>query len=226
VSAPHQVLRVAERALLVRFLDEDLARAVARTHAFLAFLQDEEQRLSVKGEWIPGAGNLLVRLEDSVAAREVEDLRRRLGDWSDVFPFDESFSEREVVSVAVEFGGENGPDLAAVARETGLAESEVLARLCGAVLTVAFVGFSPGFPYLIGLPRELEVPRLASPRPRVPAGSVAIAGPFAGIYPSATPGGWRLLGRTALPLFDPAADPPARLAPGDRLRFVAAGGTS
>jgi hypothetical protein len=93
--------------------------------------------------------------------------------------------------------------------------------VCG--LSCAVLGFSPGFPYLIGLPRELEVERLPSPRPRVPAGSVAIAGPFAGVYPSATPGGWRLLGRLGereAPLFDPRRDPPARFAPGDRVRFV------
>ena len=91
------------------------------------------------------------------------------------------------------------------------------------IYTVGFVGFSPGFAYLLGLPPALERPRRASPRPWVPAGSVAIAGPFSGVYPQATPGGWHLLGRLGereAPLFDPFHDPPARLAPGDRVRFV------
>lgn len=117
--------------------------------------------------------------------------------------------------------GESGADLEAVAAQCGVTTDEVVRRFCAASYTVAFVGFSPGFPYLIGLPAALEVARLPTPRPAVPAGSVAIAGPFAGVYPSATPGGWRLLGRTEEPLFDSAATPPARFAAGDRVRFVA-----
>ena len=223
MSAAHQVLRVAERALLIRFLDDELETAVARAQSFLSFLATQEgPRLPEKGEWVLGAGNLLLRCDETMSPGDAETLRARLDALARSFPFSGSFSAQNLVEVPVEFGGEAGPDLAAVARETGLAESEVVARLCGATLTVAFIGLSPGFPYLIGLPRELELPRLASPRPRVPAGSVAVAGPFAGIYPSATPGGWRLLGRTGAPLFDPAADQPARFAPGDRLRFVAA----
>lgn len=225
MSATHQVLRVAERALLIRFLDEDLERAVARAQAFLSFLEKEEEpRLPEKGEWVLGAGSLLLRCDEAVGPSVAETLRTRLDALAGSFPFAGSPSAREPVVVEVEFGGAVGPDLAAVASETGLAEHEVVERFCGATLTVAFIGFSPGFPYLIGLPRELELPRLASPRPRVPAGSVAVAGPFAGIYPSATPGGWRLLGRTGIPLFDPAAERPARFAPGDRLRFRAVGG--
>jgi KipI family sensor histidine kinase inhibitor len=169
-----------------------------------------------------GAGSLLLRCDERVRPSAAEVLRTRLDAVAGSFPFSGSLSAREFVEVEVEFGGEGGPDLAAVAREARVEERAVVERLCGATLTVAFIGFSPGFPYLIGLPRELELPRLASPRPRVPAGSVAVAGPFAGIYPSATPGGWRLLGRTGASLFDPAAERPARFAPGDRLRFVAA----
>jgi KipI family sensor histidine kinase inhibitor len=124
----------------------------------------------------------------------------------------------------VRFGraaGDSGADLETVATACALAAAEVVARFCAATYTVAFVGFAPGFPYLVGLPPELEVARLPSPRPRVPAGAVAIAGPFAGVYPSATPGGWRLLGAAEIRLFDPAATLPARLAAGDRVRFVA-----
>src|SRR3712207_1571675 len=93
----------------------------------------------------------------------------------------------------------------------------------GLLFVVAFCGFSPGFAYCRGLPERLAVPRLAEPRPRVPAGSVAVADVYTGVYPSASPGGWRLLGRTDRTLWDPAARQPALLAPGTRVRFVAVG---
>jgi KipI family sensor histidine kinase inhibitor len=93
----------------------------------------------------------------------------------------------------------------------------------GAVYTVAFTGFAPGFGYLTGLPEPLRQPRLSTPRTRVPPGSVGIAGEFTGVYPRVSPGGWRLIGRTTTVLFDPRADPPALLAPGDRVRFRSLG---
>jgi KipI family sensor histidine kinase inhibitor len=114
----------------------------------------------------------------------------------------------------------NGPDLADVARLTGLAVDEVIARHAAAEYTVGWMGFSPGFGYLTGLdPVLAAVPRLAEPRLRVPAGTVAIAGGLAAVYSSASPGGWRLLGRTSAVLWDPERDPPALLTPGTRLRF-------
>ncbi|MET8256176.1 carboxyltransferase domain-containing protein [Micromonospora sp. NPDC005205] len=116
----------------------------------------------------------------------------------------------------------DGPDLAAVAEHWGVDVPAVRHKLTSTRFRVAFCGFAPGFPYLTGLPAELALPRLATPRPRVPAGSVALAGPYAGIYPGASPGGWLLVGRTDLVLFDVAADPPARLGPGTTVRMVAA----
>jgi KipI family sensor histidine kinase inhibitor len=116
----------------------------------------------------------------------------------------------------------DGPDLAAVASITGLTVAEVMARHEAAVYRVGWLGFAPGFAYLTGLdPLLAAVPRLASPRPIVPAGSVAIAGGLAAIYPAASPGGWRLLGHTAAALWDPGRDPPALLAPGSEVRFRA-----
>jgi KipI family sensor histidine kinase inhibitor len=114
----------------------------------------------------------------------------------------------------------DGPDLEAVAQEVGMAPEEVAARHASGEYTVGFMGFSPGFGYLDGLDESLWVPRLASPRQRVPAGSVAMAGRHTAVYPQATPGGWRLLGRTDRCLFDPATSPPTPLAPGRRVRFV------
>ena len=113
----------------------------------------------------------------------------------------------------------DGEDLPLVADHWGVDVPAVIERLRRTEFRVAFCGFAPGFAYLTGLPAELAVPRLATPRPRVPAGSVALAGPYAGIYPTASPGGWLLVGRTDLALFDVHADPPARLTPGTRVRL-------
>jgi KipI family sensor histidine kinase inhibitor len=114
----------------------------------------------------------------------------------------------------------DGPDLPEVALRTNLTPAGVIEQHAGREYLVYCVGFAPGFTYCGGLPDHLAVPRLASPRLRVPAGSVGIAGRQSGIYAVESPGGWNLIGRTALPLFDPAADPPARFKPGDRLRFI------
>ena len=126
-------------------------------------------------------------------------------------------SEHEI---PVCYGSEQGLDLAEVAQQVGLSVAEVVALHSGAVYTVAAVGFSPGFPYLLGLPERLHVPRRNTPRLEVPAGSVAVAGGQAGIYPFASPGGWQVLGRTHMNFFDPHAERPASLQVGDRVRFV------
>jgi KipI family sensor histidine kinase inhibitor len=116
----------------------------------------------------------------------------------------------------------DGEDLSSVAAAAALSEDDVVALHSGATYTVAFLGFSRGFPYLSGVPAPLQLPRRPTPRVRVPAGSVAVAGEACGIYPASSPGGWHLLGRTDQVLFDPSADPPTRLGPGDLVRFVIA----
>jgi KipI family sensor histidine kinase inhibitor len=114
----------------------------------------------------------------------------------------------------------DGPDLAEVAELTGLARDEVVEVHTAATYTAAFLGFLPGWAYLTGLDARLVVPRRPSPRERVPGGSVAIAGPYSGVYPRESPGGWRLLGRTDAVLFDPARGQPALIEAGDLVRFV------
>jgi len=114
----------------------------------------------------------------------------------------------------------DGVDMSEVAVACGLTREQVIDRHCSAVFTVAFCGFTPGFAYLAGLPPELRVPRLPSPRTIVPAGAVAIADAYCGIYPRATPGGWRIIGHTDTVLFDEDRDPPALLTPGMRVTFV------
>jgi 5-oxoprolinase (ATP-hydrolysing) subunit B len=124
------------------------------------------------------------------------------------------------IEIPVFYGGDAGPDLEDVARHTGLTPRDVIRLHSAADYLVYFLGFSPGFPYLGGLPPELATPRLPSPRRSVPAGSVAIGGSQTGIYPSASPGGWRIIGHTQISLFDAAAVPPALLRPGDHIRFL------
>ncbi|WP_028644580.1 5-oxoprolinase subunit B family protein [Nocardioides sp. URHA0020] len=114
----------------------------------------------------------------------------------------------------------DGPDLAFVAEVWGTDVAGVVARHGEVEYVAAFCGFAPGFSYLSGLPLELAVPRLGSPRPRVAPGSVGLAGAWCGVYPTASPGGWRLLGRTDANLWDPSRDRPALLPPGTRVVFV------
>lgn len=124
------------------------------------------------------------------------------------------------VEIPVHYGGEAGPDLDGIARQHGMPARELVRRHSEAEYCVFFLGFLPGFAYLDGLPAALHTPRRATPRTAVPAGSVGIGGSQTGIYPCASPGGWQLIGRTALPLFDADAHPPTLLQPGDRLKFV------
>jgi KipI family sensor histidine kinase inhibitor len=127
---------------------------------------------------------------------------------------------REVV-IEVRYGGEAGPDLEATARSLDIMPDALIEAHLAARHEVLFLGFAPGFPYIAGLPDWMSLPRLPTPRISVPAGSVAIAGSLTGIYPFASPGGWRILGRTDVVMFDPGRDDPAQLRPGDQVRFVA-----
>lgn len=161
-------------------------------------------------EIIPGARTVLLDgLADPAGA--VEAIRA----WTPAHP--RRAEPAPLMEIPVWYDGE---DLGAVARLWDTDVRGVVERLVATELSVAFCGFTPGWAYLVGLPEELAVPRLDTPRPRVPAGSVALADAYAGIYPTASPGGWRLVGRTDVRLFDPDRDPPALLTPGTRVRLV------
>ncbi len=135
--------------------------------------------------------------------------------------FAETEEESEVVEIPVCYDAEFGPDLADVAAHTKLSVEEIVRLHAGATYRVCFLGFTGGFAYLGGMPEVLQTPRLATPRRAVAAGSVGIAGGQTGIYPTQTPGGWRLIGRTPLRMFDARAEPPTRVRAGDAVRFVA-----
>lgn len=196
-----RILPSGERALLVELDDAGAARALA----------DHLRETADAEEVVPGARTVLVVAHDPAALPR---LRRRV----EAAPPDrrERTAAHEV-SIAVSYDGD---DLAEVADLAGLSPEDVVRRHSQARYVVEFVGFAPGFAYLTGLDPALHLPRLSSPRPSVPAGSVAIAGPYAAVYPRPSPGGWRLLGRTTETLFDVDATPPSRLQAGTVVRFV------
>lgn len=169
-------------------------------------------------ESVPAINTLLVVFDpDRASHADVEWLLRALIERLTL----PSAEHARVVEIPVRYGGADGPDLALVAAHLGLREREVVALHCAPIYRVLLIGFAPGFPYLGPLPSPLHLPRRATPRTVVPAGSVAIAADMAGIYPAALPGGWHLLGRTDLRLFDPYdAAAPSLLRPGDGVRFA------
>jgi Allophanate hydrolase subunit 1 len=169
-------------------------------------------------EIVPGPETLLVVAPDGDLGR-LSGLVAELLEAARAQPEDDAGGRGEVVTIPVVYDGE---DLESVAELAGLTVDEVIARHTGTELVVGWLGFAPGFAYLTGLDPALRVPRLETPRTCVPAGSVAVAGPYSAVYPAASPGGWRLLGRTETRVWDVTADPPSMLRPGTRVRFEAA----
>lgn len=127
--------------------------------------------------------------------------------------------QQKVVKIPVLYGGEYGPDLDFVAEHNGLTVDEVIAIHTSGDYAVHMIGFAPGFPFIGGMSKQIAAPRRKTPRLKIPARSVGIAGIQTGVYPIETPGGWQLIGRTPLELFLPAEDPPSMLAAGDKIRF-------
>lgn len=215
-----QAEALAEDAWLLRFGATIDVEVNARVHAAAARLQ-----ASLAGvECVPAYASLLLRFDPMAWLDEAGHFSgRRLREAIDTVVHQSSAlapALREVV-IPVCYGGEMGEDLPDVAAQAQLSPEEVVARHTGVPYRVAMLGFAPGFPYLLGLDAALAMPRRSSPRTRVPAGSVAIGGQQTGIYPQALPGGWQLIGRTPLRLFDVAADSPSLLQPGDGVHFKA-----
>ena len=171
--------------------------------------------LDVEGvvDVVPAAETVLVTCTGRATLHAVRDV------LADVVPLATGADLGRAVTVPVRY---DGADLADVAIAAGLTVTAVIELHSTAEYVAAFCGFSPGFAYLRGLPRALQLPRRATPRTSVPAGSVAIASEYAAVYPRASPGGWHLVGTTDAVLFDPAADPPALIQPGTAVRFAPA----
>ncbi|SMQ14932.1 sensor histidine kinase inhibitor, KipI family [Streptomyces sp. Ag82_O1-12] len=199
-----KVLPVGEDALLVEVSSDDEAQSL---HAEL--LRRRAQGSLAAREIVPAARTVLLDGLDTPARLAAE---LTAADLPPAPP-----RARDVVEIPVRY---DGPDLADVAAHWGVPQKEV-ARIHGDTeFRVAFCGFAPGFGYLTGLPPRYDVPRRATPRTAVPAGSVALAGPYTGVYPRSSPGGWQLIGTTDAVLWDHARVPAALLSPGTRVRFV------
>jgi KipI family sensor histidine kinase inhibitor len=209
-----------DSALLVVFGDSIDVALNSRVHALAAAVG--ALRAAPGAPWgvpVPAYSSLLVPYDpERLSCEEAEAALAPLAAQAEAAA---DAASGEVVEIAVHYGGDDGPDLEDVAARHGLTPAEAVALHTGALYRVFMLGFAPGFAYLGPLPPQLVTPRRPTPRPRVPPGSVAIAGSQTGIYPLATPGGWHLLGRTDAPLWDPQRDPPALLRPGQFVRFVA-----
>lgn len=221
-TSDFQFEAIAEDALLLRFGEHIDLTVNARVHAAVAVLQRALPQL----ECVPAYASLLLRF-DSLAWRDgnavdpQRRLRRAVAAALAAGGADVCTGREQIVPVC--YGGAFGADLDDVASHCRLPVEAVIARHAAVEYRVAMVGFAPGFPYLLGLDPALAMPRRADPRQRVPAGSVAIGGNQTGIYPEQLPGGWQLIGRTPLRLFDVTATRPSLLAAGDRVRFRAIG---
>lgn len=215
---PPRLLPAGDSAIVVELgegIDAQVNEGVRRLHRALA-----AARYTGVIETVPTYRSLMVHYDPLVLTRqEVEDL---IAEAEGGLP-GESREPFRTVEIPVLYGGDAGPDLAGVAGAAGLDERAVVDLHAGGDYVVFMLGFMPGFPYLGGLPAAIATPRLATPRTLVPAGSVGIAGAQTGIYPTESPGGWRIVGRTPIRLFDARQSPPALLAAGDHVRFVPVG---
>ena len=177
------------------------------------------RQLAICRDIVPGMNNLTVIFDPEKTSGD-EMLAVMEQQWKAVQRH--TYSSR-TLQIPVHYGGADGPDLGVVAAHAGMTPEEVIAAHSLADYVVYFLGFQPGFAYMGGLPDRLATPRRADPRLTVPAGSVGIGGAQTGIYPSVGPGGWNLIGRTDLSLFDPLREEPILLRPGDLIKFVAVG---
>ena len=212
---PPMIRHLGDRGLLVelgRGIDPAVNRRVKQLHRIIA-----RERPHGVVETVPAYASLLVVFDPLQASPEA--LKRQiigLCDFDDAGPSE----DRTVVEIPVVYGGEAGPDLDAVAAHHGLSREAVIGLHTGTVYRVYMIGFTPGFPYMGELPEALDTPRRDTPRTHIPKGSVAIAQRQTGIYPAVSPGGWQIIGRTPVALFDPRQETPSFLTMGDAVRFT------
>jgi KipI family sensor histidine kinase inhibitor len=212
-GVPVRLLPMGDHAILVEAdtLDDVLTLAPA----LRSLARAKDPALADVTDVVPAARTVLVVTRpDADLARVAERVLRLAGEC----PRGAPAVEEVRVEIPVRY---DGPDLGDVASITGLTEQQVVAAHTGTSWRVGFGGFAPGFAYLVGGDPRLVVPRRLSPRTSVPVGAVGLAGEFSGVYPRSSPGGWQLIGRTDVVLWDAERDPPALLRPGATVRFVA-----
>ena len=210
-----RIVPLGDSTLLVQFGDEIDMKINQRVHALANLLSN----LSINGifETVPAYATLLVHYDPLILSftQMKNHLRAQISKMEEI----ESRKPRRV-EVPVRYGGELGPDLEFVASHCGLRVEDVIRIHSRQIYTIFMMGFTPGFPYMGKLDDVLVTPRLETPRTRVPAGTVAIAGSQTGIYSIDSPGGWQLIGWTHLKLFDPASESPFLFSPGDEVKFI------
>lgn len=203
-----------DQSVLVKFGDK-IDTKTNKAVRVLAQLVDKEVDIGVI-ETILGYTNLLVNYDPFITT--FEQLKANLIQLIEKIDLEEEIEEN-IVELPVLYGSEYGPDLKDVAKHNNLTEEEVIHIHTEPTYLVYFLGFTPGFPFLGGMSDKIITPRLANPRTRIKAGSVGIANNQTGIYPVSSPGGWRLIGHTPIPLYDPNKEWPFLLSPGDKLKF-------
>lgn len=209
-------LSLGEAALLVEAGEPSVASANEQATALARAL--ERERLIGVRLIQPAINSVLIRFDPLMTTADA--IRSRV-DGLIPQPTQTFDTRSRIVEIPVRYGGEDGPDLDGAALALDLTTGDVISQHTAQPFRVLMIGFAPGFPYIGPLPASLTLPRRSTPRAAVPAGSVAIAAGMTGIYPSKLPGGWHLIGRTDVTLFNPQRDPPSLLQAGDGVQFVA-----
>ena len=218
-SSTPRIEPLGDAALLVTLGPRPDPGLTARAHRLAAAVELAGAGHAAIGRPVPAHASVLVPFDPlALDSDELENLLRATLAREDAPPRPDD--DADPLEIPVAYGGADGPDLDELAAARGLRPSDVIERHAAARFRVLFLGFAPGFAYLGGLPPALATPRRPTPRERVPAGSVAIAGEHSAVYPLAMPGGWNLIGRTDTTLFDAQRDPPTPLRPGRIVRFV------
>ncbi len=215
MSADPEIIPYGERGWLCRMPGADDVISVSLAASAIA---DQIRETPGVTDAVAGIDSVAVRFDP--ARLSAEQARRLLHETVRAAQCAPNASPREAVLIPVCYGGAHGPDLAALSERCGLSEDAVIDIHSQAEYTVAAVGFAPGFAYIGPLDNRLSTQRRDTPRTQVPAGSVGVAGAFTCVYPLPSPGGWRLIGRTAMPLFDPSVKEPFVLKPGVKVRFT------
>jgi KipI family sensor histidine kinase inhibitor len=208
-------LLAGDKALLMEFGNEISKDINAKIRNIIKFL--EEENLDGIEELLPTYRSIMIMYDPLKI--QYDELIKTLDDLSNKTAEGEKETIK-IVEIPTLYGGEYGPDINFVAEHNNISTDEVIKIHTGTDYLVYMLGFTPGFTYLGGMSEKIATPRLSSPRKKIPSGSVGIAGSQTGMYPSETPGGWQLIGRTPLKLYDPSKEPPVMLNAGDYVRYV------
>ncbi|MFC3884620.1 5-oxoprolinase subunit PxpB [Bacillus songklensis] len=222
MAATYTLSPLGDQAVIVEFGKNVTEEIQQNIQSFCTYLMDHPIEGMI--EFVPAFTNVTIfydpwKVSEQGKKQPYETFSKRVSDRLNSLDFHQNI-KRRIVDIPVCYGEDFGPDLEFVAKHNGMAEEDVIRIHSNGKYLVYMIGFAPGFPYLGGMSEKIAAPRKASPRKAIPAGSVGIAGAQTGIYPFETPGGWQLIGRTPLSLFQPDSTPPTLLQTGDIIRFA------